>query len=287
MEVETRRPKKEVTSGTLWQCQVCGQCCKENWGIFVVENDLKRWMREGRYDIILNVVPVLRTEVKRFGFMSTPVGCIYLSQDNKCQIHDTKPESCQTYPFYLTNNRLFYDSSCPGIGKGQRIRLEELRRLIRKHYLALERSGHEGFLKLFSKAQRKAFKKIPASKEKYKTLEFFQEGKYDGYFVLDLKGSRYSIVSLNLKNEIPPKEVLSRWIESAAEKLQAKAIAGILRVISSKERNMIAIYCFVPARVADPRKIVITVQFIMTDARARAALESEGHKFVLWDELYP
>jgi Fe-S-cluster containining protein len=244
-------------------------------------------MEEGRYDIILNVVPVLRTKVKWFGFMSTPGGCIYLSQDNKCQIHDTKPESCQTYPFYLENNRLFYDSTCPGIGKGQRIRLEELRRLIREHSLALERSGHEGFLKLYSEAQRKAFKKIPASEEKYKALEFFQEGKYDEYFVLDLKGSCYSIVSLNLKNEIPSKEVLSRWIESAAEKLQATAIAGILRVRGSKESDLLAIYCFVPARVTDPGKIAKIVQFIMIDARARAALECEGQKFALWDELYP
>jgi len=289
IEIEAKRPKKEVTRNLTWKCQMCGQCCKEQWGIFVTEKDVKRWMKEGRYDIIVNIVPVIRTGKKRFGFMSTPKGCIYLTHDNKCQIHDTKPEACQIYPFYLSKDgrNLLYDSSCPGFGKGERIDIDQLKRKIREHYLALERSGHQGFQKMLLKAQRKAFRKIPKSVNKEKILKFFQSGLYDEYFTLNIEEIHYHIVSINLGDHIPPKDLVSKWIRKTVKEMRAKAIIGILRVIDKSGKYPAALYCLAPGPVQNPKKIPIVVQRFLVDARARSAIEHERVRFVFWDEFYP
>lgn len=286
IEVESRRPKKEVTGSTTWKCMMCGRCCRERWGIFVTENDVKRWIEEERYDIITNIVPVIRTGVKRFGLMSTPEGCIYLTASNECQIHDIKPETCRAYPFYLSNDgrKLLCDSSCSGIGSGEKIEAPHLKTVIRNHCLAIERSGHEGFVRLLSKAQRKAFKKM-SSPKKEKIMRFFQNGEYDEYFTLNVEGVNYSVVSINLKTKTPSRELLSKWITNTAKKMQARLITGILRVINGPEKDIIAVYCLVPVPIQDPKKMPLILQLIMSDARAKAAMENEGNKFVMWDEF--
>lgn len=234
----------------------------------------------------MNIVPVIRTGVKRFGLMSTPAGCIYLTTSNMCQIHNTKPETCRTYPFYLSKDgrKLLYDSSCPGIGSGERIEDPHLKTVIRNHYLAIERSGHGGFVKLLSKAQRKAFKRI-SSPEKGKIMRFFQAGDYDEYFTLNVEGVNYSVVSTNLKSKVPSRELLSKWITDTAKKMQAKAITGILRVVDELEKDIMAVYCLVPVPIQDPKRMPLILQLIMSDARAKAAMENEGNKFVMWDEI--
>ena len=47
---------------------------------------------------------------------SRPDGaCVYLTDDNRCRIHEVKPDKCRTFPFEWTNA----DSHeiCPGLGR--------------------------------------------------------------------------------------------------------------------------------------------------------------------------
>jgi hypothetical protein len=116
--------------------------------------------------------------------------------------------------------------------------------------------------------------------------DFFQRGKYDEYFVLNVKSVDYSITCVNLRNEAFPKELVAKWIGNAVEKMQVKAVTGILRVIDPTRQGISAIYCLIPAQVQEPAKIAGIIQAIMCDARAKAALERDGHKFVIWNESH-
>lgn len=287
MEMHAKRPRKEVTKDFTWECQRCGDCCRERWGIYVTEEDLRRWMKEKRYDIISEIAPVIRTGKTRFGIMATPEGCIYLTENNMCEIHDTKPETCRIYPFYLApdGRKVLYDTSCAGVGKGKTANVRQLKSRIRKHNLALERSGHQGFYKLFLKAQRKIQKKIAKSVDIERMRKFLEQGQYDEYLKLDINGTLYHVVSLNLSEKKPSETLIANWIENARQRLQAKAIIGMLRVFSETEKRIIALYCLTPASVQVPEKIPVVISAFMVDARARAASESEGIHFVFWDEF--
>ena len=45
--------------------------------------------------------------------------CVYLTDDNRCRIHEVKPDKCRTFPFEWTNT----DSHeiCPGLGRASGI----------------------------------------------------------------------------------------------------------------------------------------------------------------------
>lgn len=93
------------------------------------------------------------------------------------------------------------------------------------------------------------------------------------------------MVSTNLKSIVPSRELLSKWITDTAKKMQAKAITGILRVVDELEKDIVAVYCLVPVPIQDPKRMPLILQLIMSDARAKAAMENEGNKFVMWDEF--
>lgn len=83
-----------------FECHRCGMCCIILWGSFeATQNDLKRWRREGRDDILKHVT--MRTDgASEWGEFTTKA-CPFLRKlDGKylCSIHETKPEHCRNYP---------------------------------------------------------------------------------------------------------------------------------------------------------------------------------------------
>ncbi len=92
-----------------WACVQCGDCCKRfGWSIHVSDEDLKRWERENRHDILDRVAIVRdkKGEIMMAEGWFNPITrreyiyCPFLKQEKGkwfCKIHDTKPEMCTRY----------------------------------------------------------------------------------------------------------------------------------------------------------------------------------------------
>jgi Fe-S-cluster containining protein len=80
-------------------CLACGACCHQRPGtILVSDNDLVRWKRAGRADIIAQLEP------GHFGQMAFRVGpggaCVHHGTDaapHACQIYDARGDTCRDF----------------------------------------------------------------------------------------------------------------------------------------------------------------------------------------------
>ncbi len=107
----------------IWECVRCGKCCMENWDfIFASVEDLERWKREGRKDLLAMTRPIYKGEEgkpRTAGFRKQPQGrlvaadiwfnpetgrkyrqCPFFESKGKkagCRIHKTKPRVCRDY----------------------------------------------------------------------------------------------------------------------------------------------------------------------------------------------
>ena len=104
----------------LKPCEQCGTCCK-NKMIFLTPDEVSKIAR------YLNSDPHNFAEVyydgifPRIALKHKPDGsCIFLTEDNKCKIHEVKPFQCHTYPILFTplvektakSERDYYIFSC-------------------------------------------------------------------------------------------------------------------------------------------------------------------------------
>lgn len=83
-------------------CLACGICC-EVYGdaLAACPEDLERWRREGRHDLLAGVGPEGELWVDP-ATGEWRAGCPYLVRESKdharCSIHATKPRLCRDYP---------------------------------------------------------------------------------------------------------------------------------------------------------------------------------------------
>lgn len=99
-----------------FECKQCGKCCLEFEHLWVATpEDVERWEREGREDI-LQYVDIIRFEngilaeiwIDKYG--EPMARCPFLKKVRKrrkykCKIHETKPEACKDFPFYVYDPR--------------------------------------------------------------------------------------------------------------------------------------------------------------------------------------
>ena len=104
-----------------FSCERCGKCCERTkWAIDIdtrlVWEDIERWRREGREDILQYVYVFEglggdifdKTTFRRFS------KCPFFKKNGKissCSIHETKPLCCRIFPFYFNNQGI-----CPNCG---------------------------------------------------------------------------------------------------------------------------------------------------------------------------
>lgn len=83
---------------TLFDCEHCGACCHQRPGTILLEpQDLLRWKRDGRRDLLDAVAP------GHFGldaFAMRNGACVHLGTD-------TNPAACRIYPDRATVCRTF------------------------------------------------------------------------------------------------------------------------------------------------------------------------------------
>ena len=106
-----------------FKCKQCGMCCKGHT-ILLTEEDVYRWFVEEREDILEWVYPLeFRDEIVGYDFPIDPVtgddyedGSPFLKElpDQNvyiCEIHNTKPEICATFPL---DKKQAEERGCPG-----------------------------------------------------------------------------------------------------------------------------------------------------------------------------
>ncbi|HOP86678.1 MAG TPA: YkgJ family cysteine cluster protein [Syntrophorhabdaceae bacterium] len=97
--------KREKNKNTI--CLRCGNCCHVDVAAYVTLDDIKRWEKEGRYDILdhIRAYDVTWTKdriINEYGkhIKNCRMSCVYLQWDGlktSCQIYETRTNVCSSY----------------------------------------------------------------------------------------------------------------------------------------------------------------------------------------------
>lgn len=92
---------------TFSKCIGCGNCCRKR-SIDITFSDILRWSDQKRWDILSEVSFIDNYPTKGQGgfYIETSLKtkedmdrhCSFLTSDNLCSIHDTKPRTCSDAP---------------------------------------------------------------------------------------------------------------------------------------------------------------------------------------------
>ena len=112
---------KTVQPDDLFECQMCGDCCKGFGGTYVTEMDIENiaeyigtspetFVKD--YCQMSGSKPVLAQKNDQF--------CIFWDETKLCTIHPVKPRMCRAWPFIQNilvdpKNWEIMSNSCPGI----------------------------------------------------------------------------------------------------------------------------------------------------------------------------
>jgi len=122
--------------GLRFECQPdCGACCVNHGDYSFV------YLEDGEVDALAEFLEIGRSEFLR-RFTAVDDGHIVLRMDapacpflvdDRCSVYPVRPVQCSTFPFWKENLRTRANWSklkefCPGIGKGERVDLDTIRR---------------------------------------------------------------------------------------------------------------------------------------------------------------
>ena len=91
-------------------CKSCRECCIGT-EIRVNDEDMDRWKKESRLDILLSINPLFGGSRHLIRKKNTEE-CIFLSVDGACKIQDSKPNICNKFP---TNRKHAKEFKCKAI----------------------------------------------------------------------------------------------------------------------------------------------------------------------------
>lgn len=111
--------------GVPFSCQAdCGKCCDEPGGIvYLRPEDAETLAKHHRLEMEEWLERDCRQTIDgRFVLKSDPITdiCIYLSEDKKCTVYESRPAQCKSYPFWPENLRSERSwkrtiEECPGL----------------------------------------------------------------------------------------------------------------------------------------------------------------------------
>ncbi len=112
------------TAEDIFQCKLCGECCRGFGGTYVTDADIRNIAR------FIGTDPALFVNEYCDMAGSKPVltqgengKCIFFDDQRQCTIHPVKPYMCRAWPFIraLIKNPENWDAmagACPGMKKG-------------------------------------------------------------------------------------------------------------------------------------------------------------------------
>ena len=83
------------------KCLRCGACCHVDMVAYISPEDIQRWEKERRYDILARMRDVMWSGdriVDEFGVRVT--SCVYLKWHGSsflCEIYETRPMACRNF----------------------------------------------------------------------------------------------------------------------------------------------------------------------------------------------
>ncbi|RLB88796.1 MAG: YkgJ family cysteine cluster protein [Deltaproteobacteria bacterium] len=114
---------KYKTAEDIFECQLCGDCCKGFGGTYVTDRDILKIAS------FINADPATFVETYCDYSGSRPVltlgtngACVFFDTEKQCTIHPVKPYMCRAWPYIKTiiknpENWNVMASACPGIKK--------------------------------------------------------------------------------------------------------------------------------------------------------------------------
>lgn len=91
-----------ILNPKTFTCNQCGECCRIV--VKLTNNEIKA-IKEKSYKDFLVKDPI---KGKDYTLKRVSGNCVFL-KDNKCEIYETRPETCRKYPFLDKNIKI---SSC-------------------------------------------------------------------------------------------------------------------------------------------------------------------------------
>jgi len=119
-EIKNQKYKNIIFPEVAFECKQCGLCCMIDSGD-LNEEEYERIVAKG-YKEFLDKGQIYHKQIKK----KEDGTCFFLTDDNKCMIHDVKPISCKLQPFLpidysiMTKKiKLDFAHDCKGISKGK------------------------------------------------------------------------------------------------------------------------------------------------------------------------
>lgn len=132
------------TTDDIFECQLCGDCCKGFGGTYVGREDIEKISEYIGSDPKKFTEEYCDPSGTRFVLTRSNDGyCFFFDQKKQCTIHPVKPYMCRAWPFLKTiiknpENWNIMSNSCPGMKKD--IPNEELKKIVSKEKTKLDRS---------------------------------------------------------------------------------------------------------------------------------------------------
>jgi Fe-S-cluster containining protein len=172
-------PQINFLPGQHFECTACGKCCKGAWNIAVDDESFTRIKSSQSYEKRKKegYIPLMLADNKASVGRKESGGCVFLSDDDLCDIHgelglENKPLVCQTYPNMLTNTPEGYFVSlsfaCPAVLNNAGVPMEEKRDRL-AHTLAVSGTAVPQNVPIAGEVELAAG--ITISWEEYKLLE--------------------------------------------------------------------------------------------------------------------
>ena len=135
---------KHKTCDDIFNCQLCGDCCKGFGGTYVSEQD------------IINISTFINADTEKFVdqycdrsgsryvlTLGKEGCCIFFDKTNQCTIHPVKPYMCKAWPFIQTiiknpENWNAMANSCQGMKKD--IPSKDLQKIVNNEKKKLDKS---------------------------------------------------------------------------------------------------------------------------------------------------
>ncbi len=135
----SRKRKRDVwykESGLHFSCTGCGLCCKGPGHVWVGEHEIARLARHLKMDHQKFTKTYVRLVNMRLALTDSPQeNCIFLGEDDRCTVYESRPDQCRKWPFWKKNiasPRAWRETEkvCPGTGEGEHYTFERIQKIL-------------------------------------------------------------------------------------------------------------------------------------------------------------
>ena len=130
-------PKPWFHKGLKFECTQCGNCCRthdEYSFVYLAEADVTALTTHLELDRATFLGRHCQEEDGWITLRIDEPACPFLNEAGGCSVYEARPKQCRTWPFWVENlKRTTWEGPvsdcCPGIGKGELVSADEVKRI--------------------------------------------------------------------------------------------------------------------------------------------------------------